>query len=206
METTIYKFKIPSKEDYYSMSFEERHITAEIYFAYKNYYFIILKKDSNNHYICVVCADHQVDNFQKEGFLWVEYQYLVRIRDFCLEEAFVTDLNMNQIHKRTKSFYKRINKFPKNKKSKRVKNNVKKIHTSKKAKPRKIQKCNRGHEIKKDDKKLSKITKQGNIKTSIHKISKKITPVPMNAYEKSRYNSFCYWNCMHPVSAGRGNF
>ena len=40
METTIYKFKIPSKEDYYSMSFEERHTTAGIYNAYKNWLII----------------------------------------------------------------------------------------------------------------------------------------------------------------------
>lgn len=204
METTIYKFKIPSKEDYYSMSYEERHTTAGIYNAYKNFFFIILKRERNSHYICVVCENYKMNKSQKEWVIKIKYKDLVRISDSCLEEVFVTNINMNSVYKKARPNYKNINKYLVFKKPKK---SVSKINTSKKSKMKKhknVQKSVNG--IKKDDKKLSKITKQGNIKTSIHKISKKITPVPMNAYEKSRYNSFCYWNCMHPVSAGRGNF
>ena len=213
METTIYKFKIPSKEDYYSMSFEERHTTAGIYNAYKNFFFIILKRERNSHYICVVCESYKMNKSQKEWVIKIKYKDLVRISDSCLEKVFVTNINMNSVYKKVKPNYKNINKYLVFKKPKK---SVSKINTSKKSNMKKHKKVQKSvNEIKKDNKnELCKITKQENIKSrkkrkkrhKKNKVNMKITPAPMTAYEKRRYNSFCYWNCMHPVSAGRGNF
>ena len=134
METTIYKFKIPSKEDYYSMSFEERHTTAGIYNAYKIFFFIILKRERNSHYICVVCENHKMNKSQKEGIIKIKDKHLVRISNSCLEEAFVTNINMNSVYKKARPNYKNINKYLVFKKPKK---SVNKINTSKKSKMKK---------------------------------------------------------------------
>lgn len=134
MKKYVFKLRIPSDKDYYSMNGEERKLTENIYKFYKNSLFIILTKEKNNHYLCAICSDHKRNHCIKEGELWINYQFLVKISGNCLEKTFVTDLNMNRIADKINSNYKGTNRFPKRKNCNHSKNKKKNVSKSKKPK------------------------------------------------------------------------
>lgn len=210
MKKYVFKLRIPSIKDYHSMTVEERNLTAKIYKFYKNSLFIILNKDKNNynHYLCAICSDYKKTHCIKEGELWIDYQFLVKISGNFLEKLFVTDLDVNRIADIINKNYKGTNKFPKDKKcnsTKKNANNCKINQKSKSKKQKNIQKSSKKAETK-------KMKKLDNFRMSRKK--KKAPPqhnqiqclIPMSVPAKHQKYTSNSWYINHPISAGRGNF
>ena len=202
MNKNVYKFKIPSSKDYYSMDLEERSLTAQIYNFHKNSLFIVLTKLKNNHYICAVCSYRKRNNCIKDGVLWINYKFLVKISGTCLKKSFVTNLNMNRITKKISSSYKGINRFPNNNKCKSARTHANNNKIRKKSKNQKnVQKSSKQDGAKKNNnfkmKKAKKMPPQNNQIQCL---------IPMSVPAKHQKYTLNSWYISHPISAGRGNF